>query len=207
MERAGIWKRALVVITADHGYAFEVGVATRRRTTSSNIEELAPVPLFIKAPGQRRGRTIRSYVRTVDIVPTIADILNVSPGYHVDGSSAFSRASRRRRHVRVIDRDFSGSHQHLGACDRAPARRPSSAASCGCSAWARRAARTGPSTAASDPTASCSAGRCPSSRPPPRPARARGWPSASALANVDLASELRPVHVAGTIAGRPSAQA
>jgi hypothetical protein len=108
LEDQGIWREALLVITADHGYSFKVGVESRRRTDRSNIHEIAPVPMFIKAPGQRRGRTVRSYMRTLDLVPTIADILNIRPGYRVDGHSAFSPAVRRRRQVRVIDRYFAG---------------------------------------------------------------------------------------------------
>lgn len=109
MRRNGTFDTSLIVVTSDHGIAFEVGVKDRRTTTRSNIDEIAPVPLFIKAPGQRRGRTDRSYVRTIDIVPTMADILNFQLPYRADGRSAFSRTIRRRRFVRMIKRDFSGT--------------------------------------------------------------------------------------------------
>ena len=42
---------------------------------SLTVEDLAGVPLFIKAPGQRRGATDDSAARTIDIVPTIAKLL------------------------------------------------------------------------------------------------------------------------------------
>jgi hypothetical protein len=203
MESEGIWKRALVVITADHGYSFDVGVESRRRTTSSNIEAIAPVPLFVKAPGQRRGRTVSSYVRTVDIVPTIADILNISPGYSVDGRSAFSRAIRRRRRVRVIERYF---RRNFVISARAIERRRR--------AFVRRKLRmfgVGPQRgedialyrgigphrellgrAVSELAVAASRG-----------VSAR-LAEGAALANVDLSSQVRPVHIAGTIAsGRP----
>jgi sulfatase-like protein len=106
MDKAGILDRSLLVVTADHGMAFEVGVSDRRRVTESNVDEIATQPLFIKAPGQRKGRVDRSYVRTIDILPTLADILNIRLGYHVDGRSAFSRATRRRRFVRLPTRSF-----------------------------------------------------------------------------------------------------
>jgi hypothetical protein len=107
MRRDGIFDRALIVVTADHGISSEHGVDSRRDTTLANIDELAPVPLFVKAPGQRRGRTVRSYVRTTDVTPTIADVLDMRIGWRVDGRSAFSRAVRERRSVMVIERDFS----------------------------------------------------------------------------------------------------
>jgi hypothetical protein len=198
MEREGIWKRALLVITADHGYSFEVGVESRRRTTRSNIEAIAPVPLFIKAPGQRRGRTVRSYVRTVDIVPTIADILNISPGYRVDGRSAFSRATRRRRRVRVIERyfrrDFEISARAIERRRRAFVRRKLRMFGVGPERGEDLALYRGIGPhrellgrGVSELAVTASRG-----------ARA-SLAGASALANVDLASQLRPVHIAGTI--------
>ena len=52
LERTGLLERALVVVTADHGYSFRVGVKSRRLISDDNVEEIAPVPLFVKAPGQ-----------------------------------------------------------------------------------------------------------------------------------------------------------
>jgi len=109
MRDNGTFDTSLIAITADHGMSYEVGVKDRRTVTRSNIDEIAPVPFFIKAPGQRRGRTDRSYVRTIDLVPTMADILNRRLPYRAAGRSAFSRATRGRRFVRMIKRDFSGT--------------------------------------------------------------------------------------------------
>ena len=109
MIRNGSFDQALIAVVADHGFSFEVGVKDRRTVTRSNIDEIAPVPMFVKAPGQRRGRTSGTYVRTIDVVPTIADILNFKLPYRADGRSAFSRAIRRRRAVRMLRRDFNGT--------------------------------------------------------------------------------------------------
>ena len=201
MERAGIWKRALVVVTADHGYAWQVGVESRRRTNSSNIHMIATVPLFVKAPGQRRGRSIDSYVRSVDILPTMADILNVSPGYSVHGHSAFSRTVRRRRKVRVIERYF---RRDLEISAWAIERRRR--------AFIHRKLRlfgTGPATGEDWRLYQ---GIGPNRELLGRPlselatAAARGTSArvarAEALANVNLASQLRPVHIAGRISSR-----
>ena len=203
MERAGIWKRALVVVTADHGYAFQVGVESRRQTDASNVHLIAPVPLFIKAPGQRRGRTVRSYVRTVDVVPTIADILNVSPGYSVDGRSAFSRAVRQRRSVRVVERYFNGSIR-IGAGAFERRRR----------AFVRRKLRlfgTGPRRGQDwrlyrgiGPNRELLGRQLAELAVTASAAGSTRIGRADALAAVDLASKLRPVHIAGRISsGRP----
>jgi hypothetical protein len=107
LVRLGMFDSTMIVLVADHGYAWETRVKDRRRVNSRNVDEIAPVPLFIKAPGQRAGRINRSYVSTLDIAPTIADLLNIRLGYRASGRSAFSRAVRRRRVVRLPTRDFS----------------------------------------------------------------------------------------------------
>jgi len=108
MDRQGILDKSLVAVVADHGISSEVAVDNRRVANQRNVDEVAPVPLFVKAPGQRRGRLVDSYVRTVDMLPTIADLLNIRVGFRTDGRSAFSRAVRRRRSAFMIKRDFSG---------------------------------------------------------------------------------------------------
>jgi hypothetical protein len=106
LRATGMLDDALIVVTADHGYAWELGVRDRRRVSESNVDEIAPVPLFIKAPGQRRGRIDRTYARTIDIVPTIADVLGFRLPWRADGRSAFGRKLRRRRVVRLPTRSF-----------------------------------------------------------------------------------------------------
>ncbi len=51
------------------------------------MEEIAFVPLFVKAPGQTRGETVDTPARTMDIVPTIADLLGVELPWEPDGRS------------------------------------------------------------------------------------------------------------------------
>jgi hypothetical protein len=107
LKRAGIYDQTLIAVTADHGIAFQVGVQTRRSVSDSNVEELTPVPMILKAPGQHQGRTSSTLVSTVDLAPTIADVLGYRLGYPHDGRSAFSRAIRRRHRVTLTTRDFS----------------------------------------------------------------------------------------------------
>ncbi len=109
MLAQGIFDQSLIVLAADHGISFEVGVNDRRIVNGANIDEEAPVPLFVKAPGQRVGRTDAAYASTIDIVPTMADVLNVRMPYRADGRSAFSRFVRGRRTVRMRRRGFDGS--------------------------------------------------------------------------------------------------
>ena len=45
--------------------------------TRRNVEDIAPVPLFVKLPGQRRGRVVGRHVETIDVLPTILDVARV----------------------------------------------------------------------------------------------------------------------------------
>jgi hypothetical protein len=108
LKRLGMYDDTLIVLTADHGYAWQVGVGTRRSVSASNVHELTPVPFFVKAPGQQAGRVNGAYAQTLDVTPTIADVLGVRLGYRTHGHSVFSRAVRRRRGVAVTTREFSG---------------------------------------------------------------------------------------------------
>jgi len=107
LEKQGMYHDAVVVVTADHGFAWQVGVDSRRSVSASNVEEVAPVPLIVKPAGRASNRIDRSYARTLDVTPTVADVAGVRLGYRTAGRSAFSRAVRRRRTVSLITRDFS----------------------------------------------------------------------------------------------------
>ena len=115
LKRVGMYDEALVIVTADHGVSFKVGQFDRRRMNRSNIDEIGPVPLFVKAPGQDGGRVDDSIVETTDILPTIADVLNVRLPEKTDGRSAFSRKVRARRQVKMLTRDLSGWVRLSGA--------------------------------------------------------------------------------------------
>ena len=65
------------------------------------------MPLFVKGPGQKKGRTDDSIVRTVDILPTIADVLGIELPDEADGRSAFGAEVRGRDEVKMLRRDLS----------------------------------------------------------------------------------------------------
>jgi len=79
-----------VIVTPDHGISFRGG-DLRRRPTRKNLAELGFTPLFVKYPGQAEGRVVDSrHVTTLDLLPTIADVLGVKIPWHVDGTSALA---------------------------------------------------------------------------------------------------------------------
>jgi Sulfatase len=81
LQAAGLWDRALVIVAADHGIGLRPG-GSRRQITRNDF---AAIPLFVKGPGQRKGRVAYAPARTTDIMPTIASILDVRDPPRFDG--------------------------------------------------------------------------------------------------------------------------
>jgi hypothetical protein len=106
LRRTGTLERTLLVVTADHGISFQVGVKSRRLVSDGNVEEIAPVPLFIKAPGQMEGRVNRAMAHNIDAMATIEDLLEARVSYPQAGRSAFSREVAERRELAITTRDF-----------------------------------------------------------------------------------------------------
>jgi hypothetical protein len=84
LRAAGLWDEALVIVTADHGVGLRPG-GSRRAVTRADFGGIAGVPLFVKLPRQRRPSIADSGARTVDILPTIADVIGAKPPPGLDG--------------------------------------------------------------------------------------------------------------------------
>ncbi len=92
MKQVGIWDRALLVVTADHGISFD-SHTLRRVATEDNFGGVANPPLFIRYPGQRGGIASDAKTRSVDVVPTIAQAVGINVTYPTDGSPISADAS------------------------------------------------------------------------------------------------------------------
>ena len=98
LKDTGTYDDSLIVVTADHGVSFKQGQFDRRNVNEENIDEISPVPLFVKRPDQKKGRIDDSIVETTDILPTIADVLGIELPDEADGRSAFgARGAQARR--------------------------------------------------------------------------------------------------------------
>ncbi len=80
LERLGLTERTIFVLTSDHGTEFYEH--ERFDHGFSLYNELIHVPLIIKLPGNVDGRTIDDRVSSLDVMPTIVDLLDlrVPPG-------------------------------------------------------------------------------------------------------------------------------
>jgi hypothetical protein len=99
LKSDGLWDESLIVVAADHGVAFP-HARERRRLSRQTAREIAPIPLLIKAPGQRKAKVNNAWVETIDILPTIFDILNLDPRVKMDGKSAYSATVQKRDELR-----------------------------------------------------------------------------------------------------------
>jgi hypothetical protein len=102
LESEGLYDQSLIVVTADHGVSFRPNDG-RRPFSKSNLAEIMRVPLFIKTPGQRKGEVSDWNVETVDILPTIAQVLDIEIPWPVDGVPAIGPQTEERTE-RVIFR-------------------------------------------------------------------------------------------------------
>lgn len=78
---------ALWIVTSDHGEGFEAE-GTRVHHGGRLHEDLLHVPLFLRMPGRlAAGQVIESTVRSVDVLPTVLELLSLSPPPGLAGES------------------------------------------------------------------------------------------------------------------------
>jgi arylsulfatase A-like enzyme len=87
LEAAGQRDSTLIVFTSDHGEEF--GEHGGFLHDHALWDELIRVPLIVAGPGVRPGRRVREPVSHIDLVPTLADILEI------DGLGPFQGESLR----------------------------------------------------------------------------------------------------------------
>lgn len=91
LEETGLWERAVVIVTADHGYAFRPGRGQKpKEMNTRTAHEVMPVPLFVKAPGQTEGAVRHDNAMLVDVAPTAAELVGARIPWPVDGVSLAS---------------------------------------------------------------------------------------------------------------------
>jgi Sulfatase len=94
LRALGLYDKAVIVMTSDHGTSFRAG-EPRRQPTSANWADIASVPFIVKLPGQRAGAVEDAAVRTVDVLPTIAKAAGVDVPWRTDGMPADERTGGR----------------------------------------------------------------------------------------------------------------
>ena len=85
LQKAGVADRTVVVMTADHGE----GLDEHNEMTHSLLcyDGTLHVPLIMAGPGVAAGKRVRERVGTVDIVPTVLELLGAPARADVQGRS------------------------------------------------------------------------------------------------------------------------
>ena len=87
LKALGLYEKSLIVVTSDHGAAFWPG-GDYRAPSSESPEDVMRVPLFVKLPGQRVGQVSDRNVETIDVLPTVLDVIGAAQLPPFDGCSA-----------------------------------------------------------------------------------------------------------------------
>ena len=93
LQSQGTYDDVTLVVAADHGISFTPDQSSRGAIGSDQqpigvASQLMYVPFFLKEPSQAAGDVVDANVWTVDVLPTIADVLDVEIPWAVDGRSA-----------------------------------------------------------------------------------------------------------------------
>lgn len=99
LREEGVYDDALVVVTGDHGVAFQP-FRSAHELVGGNEHEILWTPLLVKAPGQTEGAVDDGNVLSLDVVPTIASILGIDLPWEVDGIPAPTAAGERPDHLK-----------------------------------------------------------------------------------------------------------
>ncbi len=86
LRAAGVWDDAVVVVTADHGETFSEHADCWNHGLAV-YDTTVRVPLIVRVPQRGSGRRVAQVVSTIDIVPTILELLDLPEGPRVDGLS------------------------------------------------------------------------------------------------------------------------
>lgn len=99
LQTEGMFREALLVVTADHGIGFVPG-EHKRLISKRNIGGIAGIPLFIKRPMKVAGEISDAPVQITDVLPTVADILDLSNvGADAEGSSVLGTSPHETRTI------------------------------------------------------------------------------------------------------------
>jgi hypothetical protein len=105
LRETKLYDESLILVTADHGISFRAG-DYRRKFSETNYQDILPVPLFVKTPHQRVGTVNLDNVETVDILPIIADGLQIDVPWVTDGRS--SSEDRNARNGKGVPAELKG---------------------------------------------------------------------------------------------------
>jgi hypothetical protein len=87
LEENGKYDSTMIVVTADHGFAFAKNKDGRRIAPSDVYwQDLVKVPLFVKYPNQKQGEVVTGLRSTDQILSSVLHELNLAPKSNISSS-------------------------------------------------------------------------------------------------------------------------
>ncbi len=84
LKSSGRYENTIILVTSDHGEGLGDHDWMHHRLL---YQEQIHAPLLLRAPGIPKGRRIPNLVRTIDVYPTVLDLLSIAPPQPVQGRS------------------------------------------------------------------------------------------------------------------------
>jgi hypothetical protein len=114
LKRIGAWDDTMVVVTADHGVAFTPleGIRSVTDQAGGNYQQILWTPLFVKYPGQASGKVDDRPAESIDVLPTVAQVLGTKVPWKIDGTSLLGpvRDDFPRRFDQTRGQSFAAEH-------------------------------------------------------------------------------------------------
>jgi len=102
LERRGLSKNTIVIITTDHGEdLYDPGSTLGHGTNFFGGEQSTRIPFFIRAPGLTPGR-LEALTRSVDVAPTLLTMLGVEVPKNLQGTSLMPLLTREKDDLGLI---------------------------------------------------------------------------------------------------------
>lgn len=87
LETRGMLDNTILIISADHGEALGEDRRTVGHVGPFTFDEIAHVPFILAGPGIPAGTRVRRLTESIDIFPTLVDVLDLETDAVVDGKS------------------------------------------------------------------------------------------------------------------------
>jgi arylsulfatase A-like enzyme len=117
LEATGQAERTLVLFVSDHG-DMNAAHGFSEKMFFCGYEELFHTPFLMSIPGDKPGRRISAQVSTLDILPTVLEVLGTDGPDQLDGRSMMPLLEGRTQEHRPFCVGNSGEHSFVVAEDR-----------------------------------------------------------------------------------------
>lgn len=96
LKSQDLFDQSLIIVTADHGFSLPTAQNQPQLSADSRLyDDLLSIPLFVKVPGQKLGVVDDRNVESIDILPTVVDVLKINTSWQFDGQSVFDTSAAR----------------------------------------------------------------------------------------------------------------